>query len=127
MASVISVNVNGCFDKRNEIFNKLKRLRCEIACLQEVHEIPDGFKAWVMRNYGFHLHYYSQKHAGTAIVTREAVERENVVPPTLQGRLTHIVLKSGTHVLSVYVPTQNQAHYRIAIEFFENLKRYERK
>jgi exonuclease III len=112
--------------KKVEIFNKLKRLKCDLACLQEVHVVPDELKTWVLRNYGFHLHCCSQAHAGTAIVTKEAVERECVVPATLQGRLTHVVLTSGTHVLSIYTPTQNMGDHGAAIQYINSLKRYMR-
>jgi exonuclease III len=122
--SVVSINTNGFSEKKVEILNKIKRVKCDVACLQEVHVIPDGTKEWVKRNYGLHFHYNSQPHAGTAIITREAVEMEYVIPQTLMGRVSHVRLTSGVHVLSIYMPTQKTGNQAKVIEFIENLKRY---
>jgi hypothetical protein len=88
------------------------------------HFVPDDLKYWVRRNYGFHLHCYGQAHVGTAILTRETVEMEYGVPATLKGRVSHVKLKSGVHVFSANMPTQNAANHAKAMTFAKNLKGY---
>jgi exonuclease III len=122
--SLVSLNTNGFGDKKVNILNKIKRLGCEIACLQETHEIENTCKNHLLRNCGLHLYHCNDKHAGTAILSTTPVEMEHIVPEALRGRVTHVSLSSGIHVFSIYVPTQNATgHYR-AVVFLEAFKKY---
>lgn len=121
---IISLNTYGYDCKKIEIFNKITKLKCDIACLQETQIIPDTDSEWVFRRYGLHLYHNSQARAGAAIVLKQQAKQVRVVPDFLKGRLCHVVLESGTHILSLYTPPQRTTSHLNRLDFIRSLKNY---
>ena len=121
---ILSLNSNGYSTKREDIMNTFNRLNLNVLCLQESHVIPPGDVAWIERNKGIRVFTSNDEKAGVAIFTNEKVKQCYPTPVNLGGRLCHVELESGIHVVSLYVPTQNPAKIHLGPDYFKEVSNY---
>ena len=115
-------------NKRNKIFNYLKKIKSDIIMLQETHVLKNDHELW-KANWGrgdIYLNCFNNKSVGTVVLLNR---KENVVSPKIvsQGRCHTLEIKRGditVELMNIYaqIKTVNRFYSIVKYKIIFNIE-----
>lgn len=103
--NILSLNTCGFKNKAAGFLAKFKRLKIDIACVQEAGDLTG------LNIHGYHMcSTFDKGRIGVGIFSRLPFKKMFEIPKILQGRLCHCLLTDETHIITVYAPSQSTAN-----------------